>query len=413
MFFLSYAHTDGVGGWVRDFYLDLRDELTGKTTLDPSAIGFQDVNMRSGTRWKDALADELAHCQVFIPLFSPRYFNSDSCGREWQAFSDRLHTAKAVNGETPPLIFPLLWEPPSVLCLPQVAVAVQYHEFTEYSTEYTKLGLMKIVKNKKNPSLALKYDQILSAIALEIIDTTARYTLAPAVPPPAWETTGNAFAKAPDAPITAGGTAGSDNTAGPHHVHFIVASGTATELARGSDPYTYYGTRPMDWSPFLPDDAEPLVRIAAAIAIDQKMTPYPEKLDSQLVERLDAADRDNELVVLLVDPRAMSLLDRMQILHTYDSRFDPNSAVMITWNNTDVSAANCLSGLKATFPKKNRKPDQSFYRAIHTPDEFRRTLIEVLVYLQKLLIGEADSSRTADSGDHIRQPQLTGPTVGA
>ncbi len=402
-----------MGGWVRDFYLDLRDELTGKTTLDPSAIGFQDVNMRSGTRWKDALADELAHCQVFIPLFSPRYFNSDSCGREWQAFSDRLHTAKAVNGETPPLIFPLLWEPPSVLCLPQVAVAVQYHEFTEYSTEYTKLGLMKIVKNKKNPSLALEYDQIVSAIVLEIVGSTNRYTLDPAVPPPEWETTGNAFAKAPDAPIAAGGTAGSDNTAGPHHVHFIVASGTATELARGSDPEAYYGTRPMDWSPFLPDDAEPLVRIAAAIAIDQKMTPYPEKLDSRLVERLDDAERDNELVVLLVDPRATGLPDLAEALRAYDNRFDPNSAVMITWNVTDAQPAVSVIEPKTVFPKKTKKPDPSFYAGIQTPEEFRRILVEILVYLQKLLLGQADSIRTAATDQYVRRPQLNSSMVGS
>uniref|UniRef100_UPI001EF483C7 FxsC protein n=1 Tax=Frankia sp. CiP3 TaxID=2880971 RepID=UPI001EF483C7 len=291
-----------------------------------------------------------------------------------------------------------------------VAQAIQYREFND---EYMNLGLMKIVKNKKDPSLALNYDKMLGAIVLEIKDAAEKHVLTPMARPPELAATKNAFAKKTELPGGAVRPGDAGNATGADQVHFIVASGTAPELARDSDPYTYYGARPTDWSPFRPHDTEPLIHIAAAIAIDQKMTPYPEKLDRQLVERLDAADRDNELVVLLVDPRATGLPDRAEALRAYDNRFDPNSAVMITWNNTDVSAVNCLSGLKATFPKKNRKPDQSFYRAIHTPDEFRRTLIEVLVYLQKLLIGEADSSRTADSGDHIRQPQLTGPTVGA
>ncbi|WP_322768092.1 TIR-like protein FxsC [Frankia sp. Cr1] len=419
MFFLSYAHTDGVGGWVRDFYLDLCDELTRKTTLDPSVIGFQDVDMRSGTRWADTIADELAHCQAFVPLYSPRYFNSEFCGREWQAFSDRLDAAKAVNGKTPPLIFPLLWEPPilweppSDLRLPEVAGAVQYREFTEYGIEYKKLGLMKIVKNKKDPSLALGYDQILSAIVLEIKKNTDEYTLAPAAPPPELETTRNAFAKMPASPSAPGGTGDSDNTTGPHHVHFVVASGTATELARKSDPDPYYGTRPTDWSPFLPHDAEPLVRLAAAVAIDQKMTPYPEKLDGHLVERLDDADRENELVVLLVDPRVTDLPDRAGALRTYDNRFDPNSAVMINWNVTDTQSAVGVPEPKTVFPKKTRRPDQSFHARIHSPEEFRRILVEVLVYLQKLLLGEADSSRTAATDQYVPRPQLNGSMVGS
>ncbi|WP_322752351.1 TIR-like protein FxsC [Frankia sp. Cas3] len=413
MFFLSYAHTDGVGCWVRDFYLDLCDELTRKTTLDPSVIGFQDVDMRSGTRWADTIADELAHCQAFVPLYSPRYFNSEFCGREWQAFSDRLDAAKAVNGKTPPLIFPLLWEPPSVLCLPEVAAAVQYNEFSKYGTEYTELGLMKIVKNKKDPSLALGYDQILSAIVLEIKKNTDEYTLAPAASPPELETTRNAFAKMPASPSAPGGTADSDNTTGPHHVHFVVASGTATELARKSDPDPYYGTRPTDWSPFLPHDAEPLVRLAAAVAIDQKMTPYPEKLDGHLLERLDDADRENELVVLLVDPRVTDLPDRAGALRTYDNRFDPNSAVMITWNVTDTQSAVGVPEPKTVFPKKTRRPDQSFHARIHSPEEFRRILVEVLVYLQKLLLGEADSRRTAATDQYVPRPQLNGSMVGS
>ena len=76
LFFLSYCGDDGRGGYVSEFYDDLRDEIRRRTTEPEEDIGFQYVGMQEGTLWRDAVSDEPRHlssvCASLLAALLPR-----------------------------------------------------------------------------------------------------------------------------------------------------------------------------------------------------------------------------------------------------------------------------------------------------------------------------------------------------
>src|ERR1051326_8494119 len=106
-FFLSYARTpkrdpsdrDDPDRWVYKLYKDLCAEILQMTDARPEEAGFMDRENKIGTAWSPELITSLARCRVFVPLYSRRYFESDSCGREGFAFARREITRRARGGQ--------------------------------------------------------------------------------------------------------------------------------------------------------------------------------------------------------------------------------------------------------------------------------------------------------------------------
>ncbi|WP_198171234.1 TIR-like protein FxsC [Actinoplanes awajinensis] len=134
VFFISYAHRPQRARptrdahLVRDFYDTLYghvDELLGLQAGQEA--GFMDAEMDGGQRWSDDLAYAIGHCQVLVPLISPRFAGSEWCAREWHAFTRRPHrtfpTATSSHGATP--IIPVSWTPFPIEQLPGEIRAVQ------------------------------------------------------------------------------------------------------------------------------------------------------------------------------------------------------------------------------------------------------------------------------------------------
>ena len=116
-FFLSYAHTPknhpkdkDPNVWVERFYRDLCAHVMQLTSL-PAGVpaGFLDQQMQPGEGWQERLSQALASCRVFVPLYSPRYFHSEQCGKEWYAFSQRAAYQQAADELAP--IFAGEWCP--------------------------------------------------------------------------------------------------------------------------------------------------------------------------------------------------------------------------------------------------------------------------------------------------------------
>src|SRR5215831_11319808 len=81
-FFLSYARTprqdpsdpSDPDRWVHKLYRDLCEHILNLTNAQPGSAGFMDRETRPGDEWPRELAQALATCRVFVPLYSPRYF---------------------------------------------------------------------------------------------------------------------------------------------------------------------------------------------------------------------------------------------------------------------------------------------------------------------------------------------------
>ena len=104
-FFLSYARTPRLDEhdptdpdiWVYKLYEDICKNILSMTAARPGSVGFMDRLNRSGAQWPRGLAGALATCRVFVPLYSPRYFESKNCGKEWFAFARRQVNSQSVG----------------------------------------------------------------------------------------------------------------------------------------------------------------------------------------------------------------------------------------------------------------------------------------------------------------------------
>lgn len=146
-FLLSYAREDAEDGYLPRFYDELVETIRPKRSRregQPEAIGFLDrEGIGVGDAWPSKLSEALRTSRVFVPIYSPSYFASEFCGKEWAVFERRLTELKP----RPPLIMPVLWMPPERLPspLPGSAANVQY-DHRSFGEKYTNEGLWRLFK---------------------------------------------------------------------------------------------------------------------------------------------------------------------------------------------------------------------------------------------------------------------------
>src|SRR5436305_10416421 len=101
-FFFSYARLDR-DPYLKKFYNELVDSVRVNAGGNRGEIGFFDTeDIEPGQEWPAALAAALQTARVFVPVYTPSYFISEFCGREWRVIEERRRAA----GERPPVILP-------------------------------------------------------------------------------------------------------------------------------------------------------------------------------------------------------------------------------------------------------------------------------------------------------------------
>ena len=413
-FLLSYDREDGDGDYVEEFFGQLSDELARRRAgWDKRHIGYLDVRVPTGGRWPNRLNDALSTCRVFLALYSPRYFYSEYCGKEWWIFSERVREYQLQQSREAELIIPVLWEP-APHDIPAVARPLQYKEqlFPEI---YSQKGLRRIVKLKGKYSE--EYDTIVNVLVDRIIDCHDMHVLAPATRLVDIATATNAFA----APVPTGATDGNIDcggpVSGPRRVYFVMAAPTAQEAYTiRKDPGDRYGAEPDEWMPYRPEVDEPLILHANDVARQLKppLLPRQERADEgDLVELIKQAERKNAIVILLVDAWAARLPKYRAALCPYDDFDSLHTAVIVPTNGVDSETAQHLPALQADVRAiftKNFRGGRRFYRdAVTSLAEFRRALGEALIHTQSLVFENADVQRTVSSNEVIARPTITGP----
>jgi hypothetical protein len=176
-FFLSYAHSPplasgwtGTGSassdpdrWVRQFFLDLsesvREHASPRSGLAP---GFFDHEISPGLDWKTSITEALGTAEVFVPLYSPRYFAWSWPGREWACFSDRMISSGI---EVPFTRFaPVLWIPlPSHQPRDGLADALELGGAAPFYAENGLQTLLRIASYRKH------YERVVDRVARRIV----------------------------------------------------------------------------------------------------------------------------------------------------------------------------------------------------------------------------------------------------
>jgi len=324
-FFLSYAHSPrdernpDPDLWIGKLYDDLCDHIKQLADLPPGKkAGFMDRELRQGQEWPERLSEALATCNVFVPLYSRRYFKSEHCGKEWFAFNRRRLNHRAKNNHPVETIVPALWIPLPAGQLPESASSVQFNSagFSPLYAEHGFYGIMKVGRWKP------VYEKAVYLLARQIV-------AAADVSPPVGQLPDEPYQSLPSAFGGQGGTGPGDKP-----LRVTVVAPSRDELPGGRDP-SYYGKDIREWNPYRQDSVRSLVDHAAELARSLSYTPEVGDLyqhEAGLVGGEPPAGPE----VLLIDPWAAMQPECRDILRRLDLMDNPWVQVIIVWNHQDV-----------------------------------------------------------------------------
>ncbi|GIF69912.1 hypothetical protein Ais01nite_79470 [Asanoa ishikariensis] len=287
-FYLSYAHSpptpDGVGTDrpVEAFFDDLSRAVQLRSRPGRASVGFSGQHVPAGADWNAVVTGALGAAQVFIPLYSPRYFKGAWMTRERRAFAERV----AATGQDPvDRIMPVRWIPMETWDqTPETRRALQFgSDVPEYAAEGMRALCM--VGLYREP-----YERLLDKLAVGIVDLAERSPLPPVsgrylgpfLDQPTEETTAAPFVVAVTAPI---------------------ASHLPPRRAPGS-----YGTVSSQWRPFAQSQERPIgeygVNLVERLGLRASLASYSSR--SEIFASAPA--------LLLIDPWVAGQPDGINVL---------------------------------------------------------------------------------------------------
>jgi len=420
-YFLSYCH-EPYDRYVERFHDDLAAEvrirLAGSVEAPPEPVGFRDVSaMPVGSYWKRRLSDALGCCRSFVPLYSPEYFSSDFCGREWAVFERRMRLYEADQSVRPELVVPVLWK--TVADLPAAAAEIQYLD-DDFPEPYRAHGMEYLVRLWPD---SVEYRTAVRVLADRIVRACRLHLLPPYVEFDLDRETGS---------FGAGGVP-AQRLRRRGHVTFMVAAPVRDRLPSGRRNAEAYGGDPLDWSPYSvgaePQDgdgrrgdgephgggepcggAEPLATWAQQQVGGRRYTSDVEVVDAALPERVAAARGRNRIAVLLVDPWATLMPQYAAPLRGYDARNEPASGVLLPLHPPDTETMSQLGTLEPavgrTFPRGFASGARHIGYGV-TAERFVGRLMALVAEAQNALVRLADPR--PDLAAAVPGPTLGGP----
>lgn len=433
-FFLSYAHTPawGPGGgdpdhWVHVLFTDLCGHIMHLTDLPAGAqAGFMDREMRSGDGWPEKLSENLAACRVFVPLYSPRYFTSEMCGREWFAFNERIVRARATGSDNTSAIVPVLWTGVDYNDFPD---SVRHFHIEHFGARYAEQGIYGLIKLNR---LRDEYQEAVLRLA-QLIVQVARDSPLPSARPRPYETTPSAFRPR--------GT-------GTRHIHLTVAAPTRDTLPDGRSEQPY-GEDALDWNPYHSEATRPLTALAEELirSLDYRITVSSfddEDAGAGLGAAPDPAaaadpgsgssadsgsgsgpaarvDGDGNPAghrpgILLVDRWALMDSDRQRRLKEFDAASQPWVSAVVPWNRADMQCHSdegrrLTEEFERTLPnlldRSRRTECRIAVTGVPTLKAFTDVLPSVVASTTQRYLKHAAAHPPA--GPHPPRPRLVGP----
>lgn len=418
-FFFSYTRSNN-GDYLKRFFADLSEEVRERRGLPVGAeVGFFDQReLELGEDWDAALVDALQTCKVMVAIASPGYWKSEYCGKEWALFSQRRRQGLPPGATPPPLLKPLIWMPFDFADLPP-AVSAGHAALRDPHAVQNAKGLRYMLKQIQEQRTA--YNDIVEALATEIIGAADAHPLAPLAVVPRLAQVAAAFGGGSSAPPAA--PAPLQSPSGPQHVSFIyvAAHPQAFGAARKADPYVECGG--PDWKPYYPVHTTRVHRFVQSIVAGDELDFTSEAMPfgANLIARIDEAWRQRQIVVLIVDPWSVhwdaqrAAPEYQAILKALDSRLDYHWCVLVPWNDNDADAVANRDAITATvrdtFDRHaNLAPNPMFYRdGIRSADELKRALGDVLTRLKEEIKKRATVHMPIPAGPS--KSVVTGPSA--
>ncbi|MEU8528105.1 TIR-like protein FxsC [Streptomyces sp. NPDC048629] len=380
-FFLSYAHSPRVSGggpdpdlWVERLFRDLAGHVMAMTDLPAGApAGFMDREIRAGAGWSERLGEVLATCHVFVPLYSPRYFASETCGREWYAFGQRTIYEQAKRDRAVEAVVPALWVPVPDSQMPAVARRLG-QPGREFGEEYARDGLYGLIRSRSHTE---QYERAVYELAKRIV-AVAHESAFPPGSPVDYRASPSAF----------GGFG-----ARSERVRVVVAAPSLHELPPGRTPDPY-GEDALSWNPYHPDSRRPLGEVAASLVRSLNLEASVGAWEESEAW-LSADEPPPDPVVLLLDPWLLGDPTWRRRLADLDAGACPWVRVVVPSNGRDEQCRAARPELRELFQEVMP------YAAGSRGDGEPQSLEE----LGPRLAGSVAEARAAHSGETAVDPR--------
>ncbi|MGW3073347.1 MULTISPECIES: TIR-like protein FxsC [unclassified Kitasatospora] len=380
-FFFSYARRDfeAEDAFVDQFFNDLRNELgwlvgAGGNVED---LAYRDTEqLRLTDDWDETLARVLGRSRTMIALYSPAYFASLYCGKEWTAFRGRVRRHHEDTGEQVPALIPVLWEPISPGDLPGEVTKVQWAQ-PDMGEAYARHGLRALMRTAQSGA----YEQVVRVVAKRVRDAAARrlgelpeFDLGAV----------RGYFPASAALVSAHPSEG--------RVRLFIAAGRASEASSGRGGW--YGTKPWHWAPYHPPTQPSLAARAQQVITAAGHTTTLEEIDDNLNEKLDQAREDSQVSILLVDPWVVGHARYQSALRAFDEHNHPVTGVIVPTCSDDPADGPehdaLWAGVHGVFRRNwpRRTDAEHMFRTNVNQESFDRDLAIMVTIAQNKLMDE-------------------------
>jgi hypothetical protein len=343
--------------------------------------GFVDrQEIKAGHEWPDELAEALRTTPTMVCMFSPSYFLSDYCGREMQILLERRRKyILSHSGKKPSNIIAVLWHS-SYRRIPKTLPEVQYQA---PKLDETKFGAWNLGDLGRMAELTAFADEI----AIRVRDAADETPLPELPQKPKLNAVRSAFLP-PPLPLPEFDS--KDAPMGPNAVTFVYASSTKWNA----------------W-PWAPPQERAVLHLASAVAKGREMEPTQLAFsidDENLLERLAALNKTNNVVVVLVDGTSVTSEAFRTRLRDFDLPDYKRFAVVVLWN--DNRKADLEAGVDKTFEYFGKRASPHFQHA-EGHEKFAEALSAALDQLRLTVIGDPhDPDRIADSTKFPELPEV-------
>ena len=405
-FFVSYSHIDAHDSHVKTFCERLNAEVLSMVEDEGPKVGFSDLQLNVGDDWAPELRHALQETRTLVCLYSPHYFKSEFCGKEFKIFHDRIQKVfphKEENGECSPLILPVLLVREEFINLHPSVRHIHYKG--DFPREYLSEGLRQILQRPMRPPIGEDLSaKFIDYFATTLVRNAKQHPLEPGAV---------ARFSAVDSAFHSGAVGGvapaQDGADEPAVAQFVFVAGNRDELAELRTELGPYGAgRGGEWRPY-DSEGEDVRTIAERAAGLQKLDSEVLPLTPDLVELLHKAEDKRRITALVVDPWSVQLQSYRELMRKFDDAQDLRaSAVLVPWNEGDSETAVMSKQLEATLHDvfNNFIYNRPYYFRNRIPDA--DALTHELSIVFNLHLKRQMSARPA-----VGKKMLTMPTLGA
>jgi FxsC-like protein len=392
-FFFSYSWKNR-GEPLKRFFKDLTEQVRKLVGGTADYVAFRDrITMESGTDWPAGILDAMATSQVLVYLLSSDYIQSEFCGKELQAFLERVAEFKTLNKDAPTPLFiqPVIWVPLITADLPQPLGRIQ-PEDDAFPADYAKRGLESLAKRRDKTA----YNSVVETLAYRIVTAAAGDRLPILTKYTSHEQIPNAFvAQEPARPP--------EPEIGPQRETGVRC--------------VYVAPKGWHWQPYHPPEQMKIGSLVQQLLTNLHYREVvlededdPGLTMDAVVAKLEAAAKNDQIVLLIVDARAAGVYPYQEFLQKFNEKVPINNAVVIPWKDGVIDDAELRmkleQNLRYLFKSKyfGLQPLPFFKPRITSVDEFRNVVPGLLETMRVTI----DTSRAAQK---IIESSRTAPQV--